>query len=572
MRITSQTGFGGTNESITMQETPKTAATMTNFKISADGSLTKRRGIANVATTYGQHIDNLWSGSIGNEEAVIFAANGTLYSVTAHESPCVPTIIGAIESGENMMFGFDGTLYIKTATKYYKYNGEKISEVEGYIPCVAISCTPSGEGTLLDQINLICDKRRQLFSGDGTSVLYQLAETDIDEVISIKVDGSDYTKNYSVEAEKGRISFEAGPAPGLNNVEIIYSKAIAESDRQRFFKCTRMMLFGGNSDGRAFFWGNPDYPNYRFHTDLADGIPSVEYFPVNAFTVIGNRKITCITQQYNKQLIFTENEAFFSYCELKDDGLGNTFSSFPVYSLNGCKGCLIETDGCVIDNRPVTLCDDGLNMWESTSVENEKNAVCFSGAIKKSLDSIVGLPSKKYLFDFQANREFYFIWNDLAFVYNYDNRIWYKYDGFTGEHYSVLGKTLYFSKNDTLYAFGYDIGRYNSDECVWRSNPITAGQADGLSDITEFEADMYIQGPITVRFDFKKNNSTEHKIRTFVFTEKDDRHTRIGFRPALKRAMPFDITIYTSGSGECTIRRIMIKTREKERSRRNGLL
>lgn len=571
MRITSQNGFGGINENITMQDKPNTASQMTNFKISADGSMTKRRGITQVATTYGQYIDNVWSGSIGNAEAVIFAAGGKLYSVTAHASSGAQKIIGTIESGACLMFGFNGALYIKTASKYYKYDGEAINEVEGYIPCVAISCTPSGEGVLLDQINLICNKRRQLFSGDGSSVLYQLAETDIDAVISVKIDGEDYAKRYSVDTAKGQISFEAGPASGLNNIEIIYSKAISESDRKRFWGCTRVMLFGGNSDGRAFFWGNPDYPNYRFHTDLADGIPSVEYFPVNAFTVIGNRKITCITQQYNKQLIFTENEAFFSYCELKDDGLGNTFSSFPVYSLNGCKGCLVETDGCIIDNRPVTLCDDGLNMWESTSVENEKNAICFSGPIKKSLDSIVGLPSKKYLFDFQANREFYFVWNDLALVYNYDNGIWYRYDGFMGEHYSVIGKTLYFSNNDKLYAFGYDIGRYNTDECSWVSNPITAGQADGLSDITEFEADMYIQGPIKIRFDLTKDNVIEHKMRTFEFTEKHDRHVRLTFRPALKRAMPFTITIYTFGSGECIIRRIMIKTREKERSRRDGL-
>lgn len=573
MRITSQNGFGGIDQRYELQDGLKSAYDICNLVVTDSGSLKKRNEFLLVCSLNETEVSGLWCGSLNGSETVIFVADGNVYRLNAHKIPDEPIKIGEVPQGECLIFDFGGKVYIKSGSYYGKYDGTALEEVEGYIPCVAISCAPSGEGELMDQINLICDKRRQLFSGTGTGIYYHLAEKNIDDVISIKIDGEDYSAQYNVNKEAGTVSFELPPAEGLNNVEIIYSKANSESDRNRIFGCTKLMLFGGNSDGRAFLWGNKDYPNYRFHSDLADGIPSVEYFPVNGFTVIGNSKINCIAQQYDRQLIFTENEAFYSYCELRDDGLGNTFSSFPVYSLNGSKGCLVEIQGCIMDNRPVTLCEDGLNMWESTSVEDEKNAVCFSGPITEFIKNVLDKGSAFDIFDFQANHELYLIAYDSAYIYNYGNGNWYRFTGFFGDNFAVIGKTLYKTNRNLIYALNRNSDANWLSNGTWTSNYITFGQKEGKSDLISVEADMQVKGPVTINFYIQKGNDiTQSKSHTFDFKEDENGYTRISFRPNIKRAMPFRIHLGISGIGEACLHGITIKTRDRERSSRHGLL
>ncbi|MBQ4316731.1 MAG: hypothetical protein IJC20_00640, partial [Clostridia bacterium] len=426
MKITSQKGFTGLDERIKLQTSASAASVLENLRITDGGSLTKRPEIYNVAH-FDDEINCVWCGSINNTEQIIVASGGLVYRLLPSDTLETPELIGEVGIDDCMMFEFNGYLYIKTHYTYSKYDGNRLYEVAGYIPTVAINCNASGQGELFEQINLLSDMRKQLFSADGTSTSYKLAEDDAD-VVSIKIDGKEFTDGYFFDPTVRQINFELAPKEGINNIEVIYQKMTAREDRNRIMKCNKIMLFGGNSDGRAFLWGNEDFPNYRFHSELANGIPSVEYFPINAFTVIGNSKINCIAQQYDRQLIFTKNEAYYSYCELRDDGVGNIVSSFPVYSLNGNKGCLFETDGCNIDNRPVTLCHDGLNMWESTSVVNEKNAICFSSPIAESMSKILsGSIDNLIMFDFQANRELYFISGGTAYIYNYGNGTWYTY-------------------------------------------------------------------------------------------------------------------------------------------------
>ncbi len=570
MRITSQKGFSGIDARKNFADGVTSATNMTNFRVTDSGSLEKRPAVR-MAFFFSDKIDAMWSGILGSDDIVAVVSDGTLFIRRLDVSGETVKSIGTVGSGECTIFEFNGSLYVKTQSYYGKYDGNTLSPVEGYIPCVAISCTPDGSGELFEQINLLSDKRKQLFSSDGHSLEYKLAESGLDELVSLLVDGKEHSGKVSFDAENGILSFEAPPAEGLNNISVIYSKKIPQSDRDRIMKCTKLMLFGGNSDGRAFLWGNDELPNYRFYSELADGVPSVEYFPINAFSVIGNSKINCIVQQYDKQLIFTKNEAYYSYSELRDDGLGNLYTSFPVFSLNGGKGCLIETNGCVIDNRPVTLCDDGLNMWESTSVENERNAICFSAAINRFLKELT--PEERAslrIFDFQANREFYLVCGDIAYVYNYGNGAWYRFDGFTGDNFSVNGNRLFFSNGYNVYVFS-DANSRDSSSCFWESPFVSNSQNIGDCDVNLFEADIFAVGPIKLSVEFEKSNG-ETKQREFFYPEGTNRFLRISMRPSLKRAMPFRLKINEEGSGSITLHGVSIKTRQKERSKKYGIL
>ena len=561
MSVLSVKGFAGLDRRKGISESVATAYDMRNMRITHGGSVEKR-AVTKMHCALPANIQGIWCGSINGSEALLAAAGGILYSVDTTSGNA--TNVGTVGLGECLFFEFDSYVYCKTQGFYGKFDGSRLYAVDGYIPCVAISCSPNGEGTLYEEINLLTDKRRQLFSSDGNSLSYKLAEDGISAVISLKVDGVAYTDGFTADTAKGEVRLNTAIPAGLNNIEIVYSKS---NERSRILNCRRAMLFGGNSDGRIFLYGNPDYPNYRFYSQLADGIPSAEYFPVNAFTVIGSSKINCMVQQYDKMLIFTKNEAFYSYCELVSDALGNLVSSFPVFSLNGSKGCLIETDGCVIDNRPITLCDDGLNIWESTSVVNEKNASCISGPIADLINN-AAKGEQISICDLQSTRELFFIADGTAYIYNYGIGAWYIYDSFGGKYHKTFGEKLYFANGSGIYLYTEQSERNGNG--YYKSNFITNGEAFGGSNAVLLEADVYICGKTALTFTVEKSNG-ESRTRVFDFPEGTDRYMRLSFRLAQRRALPFNITLYTEG-GICVLHSVTIKTRKKERSKRFGLL
>lgn len=566
--ITTVKGFSGIDKRQKLADGPTALSDMLNFRVLDSGSIEKRPPIIE-KFRFADNIDGVWSGMLNGKEIVAVVAAGKLYIVDPSVESGEIHQVGFACTGKCTIFEFNGALYIKSLDYYGKYDGNTVAPVEGYVPCVAMSCKPSGEGEPFEQINLLSNKRRQLFSGDGQSMVYKLAEEDIDSIVSIKIDGAAYQGGYTL-GEGRYLNLEAPPCEGLNNVEIVYEKTIPEADRDRIMKCTNVMLFGGNSDGRVFLWGNDRLPNHRFHSDLANGTPSVEYFPVNAFTVIGNSKINCIVQQYDRQLIFTKNQAYYSFSELRDDGMGNLITSFPVFSLNGSKGCLIQTDGCIIDNRPVTLCDDGLNAWESTSVVNERNAVCISAPINEVINTLNTAEKESVrIFDFQAKRELYLIIGDNAYVFNYGNGAWYRFNGFSGEIYSVCGSKLYFSRGNRLYIFGNGSST-QSITCFIESPYITNGQGDGNCDVSKVDIDLYVKGNESLSLSFVKNGKTE-RTRNFKFLEGTERFLRISVRPSLKRAMPFKFNLAAVGNGSLAIHGITLKTRKKERSKKYGI-
>jgi len=572
MKLTYQKGFSGIDQRNRLQSKLNSAKSITDMRITDEGCLKKRNEIQTIYNA-GSDIKGLWCGKLKGEKYLIFIFENTLFKANPEETPLNPAMIDFVNDDEYEMFEFAGMLYIKGKSNYYKTDGTTLTVVTGYIPCIAINSSPiSGAGEPFEQINLLTPQRRQLFSSTGENYIYQLAETDLLSIDKIMVNGKEYTGEMSVNRMGGEVKVDTAFTAGLNNVEITYTKRYGADDIDRILGCSKIMLFGGNSDGRAFLWGNEKYPNYRFHSDLADGVPSVEYFPVNSFTIIGNSRINCIVQQYDKQLIFNENEAFYSFCELREDLLGETISSFPVYNMNSNKGCLFETNGCVIDNKPVTLCDDGLNFWESTSVQDERNAVVFSQPICESISGILSENRNDIsMFDHQAGREFYFVCGDTAYIYNYGNRSWYCFSGFQGQHYAVMGDIIYFCKDNQIKMLDNGKGIPITSEGSFETAFIDIGQNSGRFDVVGFESDILIKAPVNFGFIFEKSNG-DRFVREFEFTDGENEFRRISLRPAIKRGLPFKITFYQQGEGSAELYSMNIKTRDKERSNRNGIL
>lgn len=469
--------FAGLNEHCTQDDGNGFSPDMCNFCITADGKLKKRGGSVNMYTSE-HEIDGMWTGYLGSDNIFVFAENGKLYKLNT--SDCTTELIGNITSGKCSFFEFGGKLYILTGSEYYSFDGTLLTAVEGYAPILAHSCTPDGNGTLYESVNLLTRNRRQRFSSDGKSRVYKLCESQLANIISVKIDGTEADKGYICDLNAGTVTFTDSQIPeeGINNVEITYRKA--DSDRSAITSCRFAMLFGGNVDGRVFLYGNRQRECHRFHSELADGMPSAEYFPADNYTVIGNTGITSMVQQYDRQLIFTKDKAYYSLCEVRQNVQGVYYTSFPVYNLNGEKGCLVSGNACIIDNDPLTVCEDGVNRWVSTAVSNEKNAVVISQRISKSL--LKALKNADYskikLFDRQSTREMFLVTSDSCFVYNYALGVWYRYSVIMPDFMiEYKGNTYYSQKNRIL--------RIDENVAVDDADAIVAYWISPLSDLGE---------------------------------------------------------------------------------------
>ncbi len=446
--------FGGLDERSSFSQNPAYSPDMNNFTVCRDGSLKKRFGSRLSTCGFNGSIYRIWRGYVNGALHFIVCAGPRIYKYDFDTGEFVT--VNIIAGKCHHIFGFGNAVYFLCNSGYFKYENDIFTAHTPYIPLVAVSCLPDGSGTLYEKVNMLTGKKRMQFSADGTSSLYTLGEKEIDSVQWVKVDGND-VENWTADTENGTVTFAQGQIPkkGLNNVEICWEKA-STAKPEVITNCTQSMNFGGNTDTRVFLYGNPDYPNYRFYSELANGLPSAEYFPETNYTVIGSSTITDMVQQYDRQLIFTEDRAYYSYCELRTDSLGNYYPSFPVYNLNFEKGNLLRGSSAVIDNTPVTLSDDGLNRWISTTVQDERNAVCFSDPIGETVKRIIKTGNAKNccIYDRQSANELYFSTPYGLYVYNYSSNVWFRYDSVDAVQFCEIHEKLYWlNRNNELYYF-----------------------------------------------------------------------------------------------------------------------
>lgn len=431
------------------------AVSMSNLKITGSGGMKVRDAIVRKMPDVNEKIILIWSGKVRSYDCVVVVTTGGVYSYEEQTGAYLLLYGIAIESAQAFLFG--DMLYILTGRKYLAYNGIAVGAVTGYVPLIAVSTPPAGGGTLYEGINLITPQRRQLFSLDGVSDDFQLAEKGLSSIVYVKINGvSISSQNYTHDLTNGIVHMHTVPGAGTNTLEICYS--VGENERELLDGCTGGCTYGSGNDTRVFLFGNPDYPVRRFHSELAGGLPSAAYFTATGYTEIPGHCITSIIRHYDRQLIFTKTAAFYSTDELLADSTGRYYHSYPIYSLNSEKGHIAAaTQACLIDNCPVTVCGDGIYKWTSTAVRDERNAVCIServaGRVREMIENNDDHPVR--LFDNACKTELW-VYNDLgsALIYNYGADVWYYY---TGLHTCIVGslkaEMLMGSSTGGLYCF-----------------------------------------------------------------------------------------------------------------------
>lgn len=266
------------------------AAAAMNMISDAGGHPEKRVGWRTLQRL-GAKINGLHATMLGGKQYIIVHAGSVLHFYDVAEDT-VSVLQEGVHDGTSSAFAMNDRLYLLTGGEYLVISAGEDGTVtcrdvslDAYIPTTSFARPPAGGGELLEGVNLLTPKRRNLFFGDGTSTKYQLDAEDIDGVETVTVDGETLAASeYTVDASAGTVTFTSAPAApevsGRDNVEITFSKTTAGyADRIKTCNICATYL-----DGYVFVSGNPDYPN----TDWRCAYDDPTYFPDINYHKIGN--------------------------------------------------------------------------------------------------------------------------------------------------------------------------------------------------------------------------------------------------------------------------------------------
>jgi hypothetical protein len=376
----------------------------------------------------------------------------------------------------------------------YVYDGTTISSITPYIPTIQISKNPDGGGSPNEDFNLIGNKFKDSFSGDGTKTVYQLSLNGLDSTTVTAVVGTTTITEGSgltVDRVNGKVTFTTAPAQGTNNVIITAGKTVSGM-KDRIYKCTMAISFGGSNDTRMFISGNPNMPEYAWRSGLYD--PT--YWPENGFYKYPE-KVKGFSKQYDYLVIHRETGIHQVQYEITDTGT----ASFPSKPINDEVGTIATNSIQIIENNPTFLSKDGVYSLVGSNVRDERNVQHVSLTVDRKLLLETGI-NQAVSIDY--DKKYWLAVNGNVYVLDYAQKTtatpfgkWYIYDNIHASCFLEKDGYLYFgsSSDGIVYRFQKDSSNansYNDDgqpiTAYWKSKPLTFG-ADERKKIVE---DLFI--------------------------------------------------------------------------------
>ena len=236
-------------------------------------------------------------------DAFVVHAGNKLYLQTENG---FQELFTGMNDSPTQFFELSETLYILEGKNLLAFDGVSCARVEGKVPKVMISGFPGGGGTQFEQVNLISDKWRQLFTGDGTSRVYQLAFAELDaSALIVKrarlsgasvvwdtlTEGSDFTVNR----QAGTVTFAQAPSLPVfaqeDNVDITASKD-RSAQRSKIFSCSVAKGFGMNGqENQWVLTRNKGEANKVFWS----GVNDITFFGDLQYAQLGRGDSGCVS-------------------------------------------------------------------------------------------------------------------------------------------------------------------------------------------------------------------------------------------------------------------------------------
>jgi hypothetical protein len=466
----------GTSTQIDDHQSPD----MLNMNIDERGSLNKRTGYERVyPTSLGVgKINGIYEykKSDGTSEFLI-AHTTKLYKQVGNSQPV--QIYSGLANNSVQFFTMNYKCYILDGLSFLEYNGTTVAAPTAYIPTIQISKSPAGGGTTNEDFNLIGNKFKDSFSGDGTATTYQLSLIGLDSTpVTAVINNVAYTEGsgLTVDRGNGRVIFSSAPSTGTNNVIITAGKTVSGL-ADKIKNCTFSIAFGGSNDTRMFLSGNPNMPEYAWRSGLYD--PT--YWPENGFYKYPE-KVRGFSKQYDYLVVHREGGIHQITYQTSDSGV----VSFPSKPINDEVGTIATQSIQIIENNPVSLSKDGVYMLTASNVRDERNVTHISLTVDRKLLLESGL-NQAVSIDY--DKKYWLALNGNVYVLDYAQKSditpygkWYIYDNILTSCFLEKDGFLYFgsSSDGLVYRFfkeTNDAISYNDDgvaiNAYWKSKPLT---------------------------------------------------------------------------------------------------
>lgn len=415
---------------------------MRNFRITRDNHLQIRPGTKTIvelrgawdawraeheAATETPRLCGIWHGKVGESYHTIAAFGGVLFDVdlAGHTT----AVLGTCTEDDTTFFGFEGNVYLLNGHEYLFWDGSaetQFAEVEPYVPTVLTASTPLGSGTALENVNRLTNKRKAKYSPDGSAKDFYLPEAKIGEVLD--VEGTDAT--FTVDAEKGKVTFNNAPAAGVNSLTITYTKGDGAADEVRKMRFAE--LFNGATDTRVFLYGDGSNKTIYSGVNSDTGKPDAAYFPDLYEASIGeaNTPITAMIRHYSRLLVFKSASCWSMQYEIVSLANGGVSAAFYVTPVNRQIGNAAPGQVHLLENNPLTLFENSIYQWRATSssgniTSDNRNASRVSDRVAVTLAGF-DLPRTK-TFNRMGENEYWFLYGGKALILNYASDAWYEY-------------------------------------------------------------------------------------------------------------------------------------------------
>ena len=493
-----QPGIGGLNlKDLEFEQDVNQSPWMLNMMY-RNGAFSKRYGQGG----YASYEDEIYAAEVYRGDVYVHAGTKIYNGITV--------VASGLPERKGLFVLYNQNLYY-FCDRIYSYDGTTWGEIEPYVPIVVINRTPDAtSGDTMEPYNMVGTGFQNIFHGDGTSTVYQLTDTELDEITpKVLVDNEEWTydeelsgnKTFKVDYATGQVTMNPAPLTGTNNVEITAYKHDDEWNdyhdqilASKYYSC-----FGGNNNSRLFLAGGGKSTYY--YSEVYDA----SYFPYINYARVGNSAddITGFGQQYNVLLIFKPTEIFsLSYYQQSSStttdesqyGLG----AFASQMVNARMGCDCPHSIQLINNQLTWFSSKvGVCTLLSTNIQDERNVRVISRNIERSNGfGIIGIldmnedPEKIQSVDFDSKYFLCFPSDGYCFVWDYaispyfaskdpKNLTWFLFDHFYVKQFVNTGKEL-------LYISSYINGAYHTYKNIfsmggWETRGYaTAGVVDGV--------------------------------------------------------------------------------------------
>nr|DAH95040.1 MAG TPA: stabilization protein [Caudoviricetes sp.] len=440
----------------------------------------KMKRVRAVAASANPRVAGLWQGLVNGTEYVLAACDGKLWKL--YDGEWKKEEIGDVDTTQTVrIFGFSGSAYILDGKKYRQWDGTTYGEVAGYVPLVLVSALPSGSGTELEQVNKLSDKRRAQYSPDGKATVFQLPETGLASVDSVRKNAQAVT-GWTADAEKGTVTFAEAPEAGTNTIEITYSTGISFRSQVEAMRFSE--LYNGAQDTRVFLYG--DGSNQVFYSGLdTDGKARADYFPDLNVANIGeaNTPVTGLIRHYSRLIAFkTESTYSISYSTITLED-GRVTAGFYITPVNRTIGNAAMGQVMLVSNSPRTLHGQDCYEWSNVSryssnlSSDERQAKRISDRVYETLS---GMDAERCVcWDDDYSQQYFIAFGKTALVHNYAADAWYYYSNFDAVCFLSFKGELYFGTSGGELRKLNDVERSIAGEEIdayWESGSIDFGE------------------------------------------------------------------------------------------------